>query len=123
MRRELHRIEPWSAVRIGFFFGLFSGFLFGLLNAWAAKYLAEVYGKSLAPEGTDMTMFMSGQAVLFFAIIASLLFSLVWSALGGAFAMLYNLVARMFGGLEISVLDHSAQITRSAEHDDGVDHG
>ncbi len=120
IRKELHRIEPWSAVRVGFFFGLLCGFIFGLLNGWAVKYLAEMYGGMFTPPGSENLVNLGGGAVWFLAVSTALVFSLFWSFMGGVFAIFYNLVARWFGGIEVGVVERPLHKTQTT-HDGGVE--
>lgn len=118
MKREIHRIEPFSAVRVGFFFGLFIGFFFGLFNAAVVRFLAASYGQAFLPPGSDSIASMSGFTLFVFAVFTALTFSLLHAFIGLVFAWFYNVIARLFGGLEIHTLpDEAALPTRRDERD------
>ena len=114
MTREIRRILPFSAVRVGFFFGLAFGFLFGLFNGLIVSFIAETYGPSFLPAGSENVGNLSGGALFILAIFAALMFSLIWAFTGLVFALLYNLIAGWFGGIEFTVLDHPDHGNRPA---------
>ena len=105
MRREIRRIEPWSAVRVGFFAGLVAGFIFGLLNGAIVKYLAGAMGTQMIPPDMMNVVNLSGGALIALALFTSLISSLMGAILGVFSAIMYNVIASMFGGLEITVID------------------
>lgn len=103
MKREIQRIEPMSAVRVGFLVGLASGVVFGLLEAALFKTLSQSTGASfLPPEAADLVN-LSGGGIIILAIVTGLFFSLVFAFLGAMTALLYNLAAHLFGGIEIFI--------------------
>ncbi|MBI5058386.1 DUF3566 domain-containing protein [candidate division KSB1 bacterium] len=106
MTREIRRIQPFSAVRVGFFFGLAFGFVFGLFNGMIVSFIAQTYGPSFLPPGSESVGELGGGALIVLAIFAALMFSLLWAFTGLIFALLYNLIAGWFGGIEFSVIDH-----------------
>ena len=101
MRREILRIEPASAVRIGFVIGLLVGFVVGLVEAVLLKAMSGMPGNTmLPPEAAPLVN--SGAGTLFLlAVVMGLLFSLIFAFLGALMAFAYNLAARSFGGLEM----------------------
>jgi hypothetical protein len=103
VKREIHHIEPWSAVRVGFFIGLLGGFVFGLLNGAIIKYFASVLGDKMMPPELMSMVNLSGGAIIALSIIMSLISSLIFAVLGLVAALCYNLIASLFGGLEIHV--------------------
>ncbi len=121
MKRELRRIEPWSAVRVGFFFGLIAGFLFGLLNAAIIKYFAGIMGDQAIPKDMMNLVNLSGGAIVALAIVSSLIFSLMGSVCGAIAAMCYNLIASLFGGVEISLSEDEQAPAAERRRDDEKD--
>jgi hypothetical protein len=101
VKREIQRIEPFSAVRVGFFFGLLFGFFFGLFNAAIVRFLAVSYGEAFLPPGSSGLADLSGLTLLIFAVFTALTFSLLYALLGLVMAWFYNLIARLFGGIEV----------------------
>ena len=108
MKREVHHIDPWSAVRVGFFFGLLSGFLGGLFNGVIIKYFAGMLGEQVIPRDMLNVVNLSGGAILALAIILALISSLLFAIFGALAAIFYNLVAGLFGGLELTVTDEES---------------
>ncbi len=106
MKRELRRIEPWSAVRISFLIGLLGGFLFGLFNGVLVKYMAGVLGDKVMPPELMSMAHLTGGAIFALAIIMALMSSLLFAVLGLIAAFCYNVIAHLFGGLEIDVIGH-----------------
>ncbi len=100
MKKEITRIEPWSAVRVGFFFGLLSGILFGLFNGFFIKLLAGTSASSMLPPDAKELSGFSGGAMIALAIVMGLIFSLLYAVVGALGAMFYNAIAGLFGGLE-----------------------
>lgn len=102
MKKEISRIEPWSAVRVGFFFGLLTGILFGFFNGFFIKLLAGTTASSLLPPDAKELSGLSGGAMVALAIIMGLIFSLIYAITAAIGAVFYNAVARLFGGLEFT---------------------
>ncbi len=119
MKKEITRFEPWSAVRVGFFFGLLSGFLFGLFNGFFIKLLAGTSASSMLPPDVKELSGFSGGAMIALAIVMGLIFSLLYALIGAFGAMFYNVIAGLFGGLEYHVSgDSQAQPEKSSDADD-----
>ena len=118
MKREITRIEPWSAMRVGFFFGLLSGFLFGLFSGSLTKYLANSMGVSVLPPDAQEVAGLSAGAIVALAIMMALIASLAWALLGAIGAVFYNLVARLFGGLELMTSGEQAPQTAEKPSED-----
>ncbi|RPH93538.1 hypothetical protein EHM69_09995 [candidate division KSB1 bacterium] len=102
MRREILRVEPWSAVRIGFVIGLFGGVIFGLLESFIFRMMAGSGSASLLPPEAKGLTELSGGMMIVAALVAGLVFSLICAMIGGLTAMFYNLGARLFGGIEVT---------------------
>jgi hypothetical protein len=103
MKRELLRIEPWSAVRVGFFFGLLIGFAAALFEVFLLKSLSGTSAKSLLPPEASQMVGMSGGAIAAMAVIMALFFSLLIAFLSGLGAIFYNAITRWFGGIEFAL--------------------
>ena len=102
-RREITRIEPRSAVRIGFFLGLVVGLLFGLYSAAVLKGLSDSGMALLGDAETAQLKELGGISTVLLLIISALLGALFHSLIGGLCAIVYNLSARFFGGIEYHV--------------------
>ena len=122
MIREIQRIEPLSAIRVGFFMGILTGFVFGILESLLLKSVAKSIGTELLPPGADTLVNMGGGATILLAIVTGLLCSLLFAMLGGLLAIFYNWAARVFGGFEIHM---SAEARAPSDHtsvDDDASH-
>ncbi|MFQ5499463.1 MAG: DUF3566 domain-containing protein [Candidatus Zixiibacteriota bacterium] len=105
MKYELKSIGPWSFTKIIFFFNLIVGFVLGLLMA---AYLAFLMAMAPMIPGFDAgELGLEGSSITLIFITLPIL-----GALGGAFfytiagvilVWLYNLLARMVGGLELTL--------------------
>ena len=113
MKREIQRIEPVSAVRVGFILGLGLGVIFGLVEAVFLKLLAGSGGEAMLPAGAAELTKLSGGGILLLALSAGLMFSPVAGArsLGALTAMFYNLAAHFFGGIEMILMETSRSRT------------
>jgi hypothetical protein len=122
LKKEITRIEPWSAVRVGFFFGILLGLVFGLFNGVLIKYLSGTSASSLLPPDAKELSSFSGGAMVALAIVMALIFSLLWALIGAVGAIFYNAVANLFGGLEFRTgaddTPHSADSRMPSEPDD-----
>lgn len=116
MKREIHRIDPWSAVRVGFFLGLFCGFLFGLFNGAIVKYLAGIMGEQMIPPDMMNMVNLSGGAIFALSIIMALISSLMFALFAAVAAVFYNIIAGLFGGLELTVTGEEPSREPASSH-------
>ena len=87
MRKELQRIEPKSILKVAFFLGLVVCFIAALLYGIILKEAGQT--DSLLHEGGDHPGEMTWAEVWVSAFVA----------------LIYNLIARHFGGVEMQVTD------------------
>ena len=107
MRKELQRIEPWSVVKISFFLGMILSFVAALLYGGILKEFAGT--GSLLHEGPgNHSLNMSWGEIWISALVIALAGSVFYAILGGVIAILYNVIARHFGGIEIQLNDESS---------------
>lgn len=116
MKREILRLEPVSAMRIGFVLGLFAGFVMGLVEAVLLKAMSGMPGSAavLPPEAAPLSNAGAGTLFLL-AVVMGLLFSLIFAFLGALMAIAYNLAARFFGGLELFLSGDERRESRAGE--------
>ncbi|HEY3295818.1 MAG TPA: DUF3566 domain-containing protein [bacterium] len=115
MKREILRVEPASAVRIGFVVGLFTGFVAGLVEAVLLKAMSGTPGGSLLPPEAAPLANSSAGTLFLLAIVMGLLFSLIFAFLGALLAFAYNMAARSFGGIEFHMSGDDRPPAREAE--------
>lgn len=110
MRKELSRIEPRSVVKISFFLGFGLCFLIGLFYGFFLKGTAGTTD-SLFPNGETPFGELTWGGVWLSAFLIALAGSVFYAIIGGVIAVLYNFVARLFGGIEIQVTDEPAELS------------
>jgi len=103
MRREITRIEPRSAVRVGFFLGLLFGVLLGLYSSLVLKGMGEQGAQLLGSAEAAQIKELAGVSTILLAVFMGLMGALLHSLIAGLCAVVYNLAARWFGGIEYHV--------------------
>jgi hypothetical protein len=119
-RRELTRIEPRSAVRVGFFLGLLFGVLFGLYSAFLLKGMGDAGLQMFGASEASEIKALGGVSTIAMALIMGLMGALFYSLVSGLCAIVYNLAARWFGGVEYHVQETEDEepVTFSSRNDD-----
>lgn len=112
MRKELQRIEPWSVVKVAFFLGMVVSFVGALLYGFILKGMVGTGG--LLHEGGNHIVEMTWTEVWVSALVIALAGSVFYAIMGGIIALLYNLIARLFGGIEIQVTDKPDELSGEA---------
>jgi hypothetical protein len=115
VKREILRIEPASAIRIGFVVGLFAGLVMGLVEAVLLKAMSGIPGPSLLPPEAAPLMNSGAGTLILLAIVMGLLFSLIFAFLGALLAFAYNVAARAFGGIEFYMSGDEKPQSRMAD--------
>lgn len=115
-RREVTRIEPRSAVRVGFFIGLVIGLLFGLYSAALLKGMSESSLSLLGGADAAQIKSLGSVSTIFLMIFMGLIGALLHSLIAGLCAIVYNLSARMFGGLEYHVEEIPESGSTTSDH-------
>jgi len=105
MRYELKSIAVWPFIKVAFFFNLIAGFLIGLFYALFIGFFMSVLSNVPA---LDTGEFPIGQlSVGFLMIIMPLIMSIGMATFGTFFGVIwvlvYNLVTRLTGGLELNM--------------------
>jgi hypothetical protein len=103
VKHEVLRVEPRSALRVGFLIGLLGGFVFGLFEVLFFRALSSGGGRALLPPEAQELVNSSGGGLVLVALVTGLISSLVCALAGGLTAVFYNLGARLFGGIEVSL--------------------
>lgn len=108
MRYELKTIGIWSFTKVAFFFNLVAGFIFGLFYAlFLGLFIAVISSlgdilpiDSDAFQGDDLSIgIMVIITPIFFAIVGAIVYTII----GIIAVALYNLLARMIGGMEFEL--------------------
>ena len=111
VKLKLVKIEIWSAIRAGFFVTLAAGVatLAGFFLIWLVvgqlglfqslnSLLAGVFGEG----GVDIEQELSLPRVMSFAMTLSLFNVILGTILSGLYAMIFNLIGRITGGIAVS---------------------
>ncbi len=106
MRYEVKSIGIWAFLKVSFFFNLVIGFLLGLLYAVLVGFLMSVmsrlpefYDEFGLPMDRAPIGFMMVVIPIFFAVLGA-----IFCTIGGVIMVLiYNLIARIAGGLEVDL--------------------
>lgn len=114
-RREITRIEPRSAIRVGFFLGLLFGVLFGLYSAFLLKGMGDTGLQMFGAAEAAQIKALGGVSAIFMALFMGLMGALFYSLVSGLCAVVYNLAARWFGGLEYHVQESDDGTTLKRE--------
>jgi hypothetical protein len=101
VKHEVLRVEPRSAMRIGFLLGLLGGFVFGLLEVLFFRALSGAAGGGMLPPEAQALVSSGAGALILVALVTSLISSLIFALAGGLTAVFYNFGVRLFGGIEL----------------------
>ncbi|HOD65599.1 MAG TPA: hypothetical protein PLR32_03100 [candidate division Zixibacteria bacterium] len=104
MKLELKAVSVWTAVKIGFFLNLIMGFIMGLVAALFMAPLMAVMS-TMMPAGAGGSEFAAMPVGLLLVIlpIGYAIFGAVFGTITFAIgAGVYNVTARILGGLEIT---------------------
>jgi hypothetical protein len=108
-RLVLRKIDPWSVLKFSllFYFCLLlimllgSAIMFAILKSFGV--IANI--EKLVRDLSDAAFSISGGSIFRWLFLFGLLGSIVASALTVFFAFLYNLIADVVGGIEVSVVE------------------
>lgn len=109
-------IDPWSVMKMTFILSVLMGVVLtvALALVWLALSLLGVFDSfssavsvvlSSDAESFDITDYISFSRILTISVVISAMNVVLYTALGGIGAYLYNLTARLLGGVHISVSD------------------
>ena len=107
VRLKLVYIDFWSSVKLSFLVAVCLAIvtvvatflIFTVLNQTGIFEQVDDLYSSIAGDSTDLTSILSIGNVMGFAIVVAVLNTVVITALGAIFALLYNLSVKMTGGL------------------------
>jgi hypothetical protein len=114
MRKELIRITPKSVVKVSFFLGLAVNFIIGLFWGLFLKGAAES-GSDFLPKGDMPFEPMTWAEVFILAIVFALAGCVMYAIIGWIIALLYNLIAHHFGGIEFHINEESSEFSSDTE--------
>jgi hypothetical protein len=105
MRYELKSIRTWSFFKIAFFINLIMGFLFGVLYALMIPLLVRVADlvPGLAGDLGYLSDMSFGMMLIIIPISFAIQAALFLTLIGVVAIGLYNLIARLVGGLHLEL--------------------
>ncbi|MFP7697017.1 DUF3566 domain-containing protein [Trueperella sp. LYQ143] len=114
VRMTISRVDPWSALKLSFLLSVGIGimiviativlwFVLDSMHVWARidDLLVTLNSKDLL----ELGQFMEFGRVVSFAVVVGVIEIVLFTALGGVLALLYNVVSMLVGGLYITVTD------------------
>ncbi len=111
MKLEIKAFGIWSLIKVTFFLNLILGFMIGVLTALflvpMMALMSEMGGFPGMP--TQDIQLSFGAMLIVIPVMNSLLYAVFGTILISIMAGLYNLVARLLGGIEINVADLTMQ--------------
>jgi hypothetical protein len=107
VRLKLVYVDFWSSVKLSFLAAICIGIvtvvatflIFTVLNQTGVFDQVNSLYTDIAGSSTDLTSFLSVGNVMGFAVVVAVLNTVVITALGAVFALLYNLSVKITGGL------------------------
>lgn len=107
VRLKLVYVDFWSSVKLSFLAAICMGIvtvvatflIFTVLNQTGVFNQVNSLYTDIAGSSTDLTSFLSVGNVMGFAVVVAVLNTVVITALGAVFALLYNLSVKITGGL------------------------
>ncbi|MCU1636878.1 MAG: hypothetical protein JWQ68_2117 [Cryobacterium sp.] len=107
VRLKLVYVDFWSSVKLSFLVAICLAIvtivatflIFTVLNQTGLFEQADSLYADIAGDSSDLTSFLSIGNVMGFAVVVAVLNTVVITALGAIFALLYNLSVKMTGGL------------------------
>jgi len=107
MRWELKSIGAWPVIKVGFFFHAIMGFLFGLLAVPLFMMFAMMDMAALSPGASLFSELYQTDSMAGLMIILPFMYAILGAIFGTITTLvavgIYNLVARLVGGLEFTL--------------------
>ncbi len=106
MKFELKKIGVWSAIKVTFLISLVVGFAVGILYALFFLALMSIPMNQMPDDFPGMSgMFVGGIMLIIMPIMMSIFMAII-NTIGAALsALVYNLVVKMVGGLELDLAE------------------
>jgi hypothetical protein len=116
MRWELKSIAIWPLVRVSFLYNLVIGLIFGLVAALVLGFFMAVSSALPAWSSGDIEVqeYSLGGLIVILPLVISIGGAVLNTLLGVVMVSVYNVVARMVGGLEFNLVEIAAEPTASS---------
>lgn len=117
MKHEIVHVDVWSVMKIAFLLCGVSGFIFGLFYAIFLSIMGGVLDMVGGGEFDEISGLFSGAFGFFMAFFLAFTYAVVGSIMSAIIAWLYNLFARIVGGVKFTLEPESGQQGRSLSAD------
>jgi hypothetical protein len=120
MKYEIKSVSIWSVIRVSFFVNLVIGFLVGILYAGLLSIVlaSAASAPQLFGEQLDLGPLAAGVTMILVPVIFAFLAAVFNTLLAMACAVVYNLLGRTVGGLELTLESSSVvSVTKLPESD------
>lgn len=105
MHFELKSVNVWTMIKTWFFLNLFIGLAIGIVYAFLSMLtLAAVGDPLLLRAGLDPEFFSSGMLLFMMPIVFALLHAFFGTVLVAVLSVVYNVTARVIGGLQFEMV-------------------
>ncbi|MFQ5555017.1 MAG: DUF3566 domain-containing protein [Acidimicrobiia bacterium] len=114
VRRVIRRIDPWTVLKISLVFNAIAGltFVLGVWVVWSLLLQRGVPDRIVEIfEAIRITIAVDGRLYFRIVVFLAVVGSIAMTALMTLGAVLYNLIADLVGGVELSVLEETYQPT------------
>lgn len=112
MKYEIKAIGYWSVIKISFILNLVIGFIFGIFYALfmgAILSIAEQFGGMPSMPAETFDTLSTGAMIIIFPIMFSLMGAFFNTILALIITFVYNIIARLMGGLEFELSEIRVQ--------------
>ena len=113
MHYEIQRIEIWPVVKVAFFVCAILGFLPGIVVSLFLWGFSNLLRTVMPGEMGDLSGF--SPAMLMMGAILAPLYGTIGGVFAGISAVLYNLLARWIGGVELCLMPAQEESIRAIE--------
>ncbi|MFH2054861.1 MAG: DUF3566 domain-containing protein [bacterium] len=111
MKLELKRIGVWSAIKVTFLLSLVIGFAVGILYALLIMMMMAIPMSQMPDDFPGISgMFVGGVMLVILPILMSIFMAIVNTVGAALAALIYNLVVKMIGGLELEFAEVKAVV-------------
>ena len=118
VRRVIRRIDPWTVLKISLVFNAIAGltFVLGVWVVWSLLLQRGVPDRIVEIfEAIRITIAIDGRLYFRIVVFIAVVGSIAMTAIMTLGAVLYNLIADLVGGVELSVLEETYNPTAQPE--------
>lgn len=116
MTYEWKRCDVWSVMKIAFLICGITGFIFGLFYAILLTMLGGLLEMVGGGEFQEISGLFSGVFGFFMAFVLAFIYAVTGSILAAILAWLYNFLARLVGGVRITLEPDESDLPARQRH-------